>query len=388
MSSPSRPTRTIVCDWNPGPRPSEIPMRSIPLLVVRLCSIVLCIATMLPVAARAQAPIGPSASSRLQWRFVGPVGNRVAAVAGVPGDPNVYSAGAASGGLWKTTDGGIHWEPIFDGQDVSAVGALAVAPSDPNIVWAGTGEPWIRSHISVGNGVYKSTDAGRTWTKMGLEGTGRIGRIAINPTNPDVVYMAAQGHSYGPRQERGVYRTKDGGKTWERVLFVDPNTGAIDVVMHPTDPNTLLAASWSLELHTWGRESGGAGSGIYVTHDGGTTWTRLQGNGLPVHTLGKISLAYAYSNPNRVYALIETGDGNPLHGQQTDNGELWRSDDGGTNWKVVSYDRELGCRHPYYTRTVVSTANPDGLFFLCATFSRSLDRAATDGSTGPVCSPL
>jgi photosystem II stability/assembly factor-like uncharacterized protein len=330
----------------------------------------------------AQSPIEPSGYSRLQWRYIGPVGNRVSSVAGVPGDPQVYYAGAASGGIWKTTDGGIHWDPIFDSQDVSSVGSLAVAPSDANVVWAGTGEPWIRSHISVGNGVYKSTDAGRTWTKMGLEASGRIGRFAIHPTNPDIVYVAAQGHSYGPQPDRGVYRTKDGGRSWEKVLFVNDNTGAIDVVMHPTDPNTLLAATWQLELHTWGRESGGPGSAIYITHDGGTTWTKLQGNGLPTHTLGKISLAYAHSNPNRVYALIETGDGVPLHGQPTDNGELWRSDDGAATWKVVSYDRNLACRQPYYTRTVVSTDNPDELYFLCATFSRSTDAGVTNTAGG------
>src|SRR4051812_42263911 len=334
------------------------------------------------IGASAQSPIEPSAYSRLQWRYVGPVGNRVASVAGVVGDPNVYYAGAASGGIWKTIDGGVHWDPIFDEQDVSSVGALAVSRSNPSIVWAGTGEPWIRSHISVGNGVYKSTDAGRTWTKMGLDASGRIGRIAIDPANPDVVYVAAQGHSYGPQQERGVFRTKDGGKTWEKVLFVNENTGAIDVVMHPTDPNTLMAASWQLELHTWGRESGGSGSGIYITHDAGTTWSKLQGNGLPTHALGKISLAYSNSNPNRVYALIETGDGNPLHGQPTDNGELWRSDDAGSNWKVVSFDRNLGCRQPYYTRTVVSPDNPDELYFLCATFSRSVDAGATSSAGG------
>src|SRR4051812_26655036 len=244
----------------------------------------------------AQVPLQPDQYSRLQWRYIGPVGNRIASVAGVIGDANTYYAGAASGGIWKTTDAGIHWEPIFDDQDVQSVGALAVAKSNPNIVWAGTGEPWIRSHISIGNGVYKSTDAGRTWTKMGLDATGRIGRIAIDPNNPDIVYVAAQGHSYGPQPERGVFRTRDGGKTWEKVLFVDQNTGAIDVVMAPNDPNTLMAATWQLELHTYGRESGGPGSGIYITHDGGTTWTKLQGNGLPTHELGKIGLAYSYSN--------------------------------------------------------------------------------------------
>ena len=188
----------------------------------------------------------PSSAAELRWRYVGPVGNRVASVAGVPGDPNVYYAGAASGGIWKTLDAGIHWSPIFDDQDVSSIGALAVAPSNANIVWAGTGEPWIRSHISIGNGVYKSTNAGRTWTKMGLDSTGRIGRIVIDPNNPDVVFVAAQGHSYGPQEERGVYRTSDGGRTWQRVLFVDRNTGAIDVVMHPTNPQILFAATWQL----------------------------------------------------------------------------------------------------------------------------------------------
>jgi photosystem II stability/assembly factor-like uncharacterized protein len=321
-------------------------------------------------------------SNAMRFRYIGPVGNRVASVAGVAGDPNTYYAGAASGGIWKTVDAGIHWSPIFDGEDVSSVGTLAVAPSDPNVVWAGTGEPWIRSHISIGNGVYKSTDAGRTWSHVGLDSTGRIGRIVIDPANPDIVFVAAQGHSYGPQKERGLYRTTDGGRTWQQVLFVDQNTGAIDVVMHPTDSKTLFAATWQLELHTWGRESGGPGSGIYVSHDGGTTWTRLKGNGLPTHELGKIGLAIARSNPNRVYALIETGDGNPLHGRPTDNGELWRSDDGGSNWHVVSYDRDLACRQPYYTRMDVAPDNPDETYFLCATFNHSLDGGTTLTATG------
>ena len=320
------------------------------------------------------------AAAQLRYRYIGPVGNRVSAVVGIPGNPNVYYAGAASGGIWKTTDGGINWAPIFDDFKVSSIGALAVAPSHPDIVWAGTGEPHIRSHVTVGNGVYKSTDAGRTWRLMGLEESGRIGRIAIHPTNPDIVYMAAQGHSYGPQQQRGVFRTRDGGTTWERVLFVDENTGAIDIVMHPTDPNILFAATWELLIRTWGRESGGPGSGIHVARDGGTTWTRLRGNGLPVFVVGKIGLAIARSNPNRVYALIETGDGVPYKGEPTDNGELWRSDDLGANWQVVSYDRNLACRQPYYTRMVVAPDNPDEAYFMCATFSRTLDGGVTNRS--------
>ncbi|HEX7939370.1 MAG TPA: hypothetical protein VF483_10290, partial [Gemmatimonadaceae bacterium] len=324
----------------------------------------------------------PRQATDLRFRYIGPVGNRTDAVTGVVGDPNVYYAGAASGGIWKTTDGGIHWQPIFDGQMVSSIGALAVARSDANVVWAGTGESFIRSHISLGTGVYKSTDAGRTWKSMGLEETGRIARIVIDPSNPDIVFVAAQGHSYGPQQQRGVFRTMDGGVTWQKVLFVDENTGAIDVQMDPSNPGILFAAMWQLELHTWGRESGGPGSGIYVSKDGGSSWNKLSGNGLPTHTLGKIGLAIAQSNPNRIYALIETGDGNPYKGQPTDNGELWRSDDGGNSWNVASYDRNLACRQPYYTRMAVSTDNPDETYFLCATFSRSMDGGTTNRGAG------
>ena len=332
---------------------------------------------------QATAPtFDPQTAAQLRFRYIGPVGNRVSSVAGVPGDPNVYYAGAASGGIWKTTDGGVHWAPVFDDKPVHSIGALAVAPSNPNVVWAGTGEPFIRSHISVGWGVYKSTNAGRTWTLAGLEATGRIGRIVVHPTNPDIVFVAAQGHSYGPQPERGIYRTSDGGRSWQRVLFVDENTGGIDVVMHPTNPMILFAATWQLEMHTWGRESGGAGSGIHVSRDGGTTWTRLSGNGLPRYDVGKIGLDISRSNPNRIYALIETGDGVPNKGKPTDNGELWRSDDGGATWKVVSYDRNLACRQPYYTRITVSPDNPDEAYFLCATFSRTLDGGVTNRGAG------
>ncbi|MBL8998931.1 MAG: sialidase, partial [Gemmatimonadetes bacterium] len=178
---------------------------------------------------------------QLTYRHIGPEGNRVSSVAGVVGNPNVYYAGAASGGIFKTTDGGLHWESIFDGQQVSSVGALAVAPSDPNVVWAGTGEPFIRS--TIGWGLFKSTDAGKTWTRMGLENTGRIGRIVVHPTNPDIVFASSLGHGYGPQPERGVYRTQDGGKTWERVLFVDQNTGAYAIAMDPTNPRILYAST-------------------------------------------------------------------------------------------------------------------------------------------------
>ena len=313
----------------------------------------------------------------LRYRYIGPVGNRLTSVVGVPGQPNIYYVGAASGGIFKTIDGGVHWDPIFDDQPVSSIGSLAIAPSDPNIVWAGTGEAWIRSHISVGQGIYKSTDAGKTWTLMGLEKTGRIGRIVIDPRNPDVVLAAAVGHAYGPQPERGVYRTADGGKTWERVLFTDENTGCSDLVMDPNNPRILFAGMWPLVIRTWGRESGGPGSGLFKSTDGGLTWKRLNGRGLPARGTGKFALAIARSNSNRVYAMIETGDGVPLNSQETDRGKLWRSDDGGENWRLVSHDRNMGGRTHYYFRTEVSPSNENELYFLTAGFAVSLDGGET-----------
>ena len=223
--------------------------------------------------------------------------------------------GAASGGIWKSTNGGDSWQPIFDAQEVSSIGALAVAPSDSAIVWAGTGEPFIRSHISVGNGMYKSIDAGKTWKHMGLEKTGRISRVIIDPHNPDIVFACALGHAYTPQPDRGVFRTTNGGATWEKVLFADENTGCSDLAFSPASSHVLLAGMWQLEIHPWGRSSGGPLGGIYKSIDGGTTWKFLTGHGLPHSPVGKVALAYAPSDANRVYAQIETGDGLPFQGQ-------------------------------------------------------------------------
>jgi len=346
---------------------------------LRLLSLTLLAALALAPTARAQTPLAqlaPGTWAQLRYRHIGPEGNRVSSVAGVPGDRTTYYAGAAAGGIWKTTDGGAHWKPIFDAQDVQSVGALVVAPSDPNVVWAGTGEPFIRSHISIGNGVYRSTDAGATWQRMGLEATGRIARIVIDPANPDIVLVAAMGHSYGPQPERGVFRTTDGGRSWSKVLFVNDSTGASDVVMDPSNPRILYAATWQLEIHTWGRESGGAGSGIWKSTDGGETWTRLEGHGLPDWPVGKIGLAISRANPDRVYALIEAGDGVPWHGRPTKPGKLWRSDNGGRSWRMVSADRELGGRGAYYTRMAVSPDDPDEAYFLTSSFTKTLDGGA------------
>lgn len=313
----------------------------------------------------------------LRFRHIGPVGNRLTSVVGIPNQPNTYYVGAASGGIWKTIDGGVHWEPIFDGQPVSSIGALAIAPSNPNIVWAGTGEPWIRSHISVGQGIYKSTDAGKTWTLMGLEKTGRISRVVIDPRNPDNVLVGALGHAYGPQPERGVFRTTNGGKTWERVLFTDENSGCAHLEMDPSNPQVVFAGMWPIEIRTWGRESGGIGSGLFKSTDGGVSWKRLSGNGLPVRTTGKIVFAIAPNNSKRIYALIETGDGVPLNGKETDRGKLWRSDDGGGNWRLVSYDRNLGGRTHYYFRMAVAPDNENETYYLTAGFARSTDGGET-----------
>jgi len=334
-----------------------------------------------PPPGRAQE-VPTSAFTSMQYRHIGPLGNRVTAVTGVPGDRFTYYAGAASGGLWKTEDGGVNWRPVFDDQPVHSVGEVEVSPSDPNIVWAGTGEPFIRSNVSIGNGVWKSTDAGETWTHMGLEGTGRISRIIAHPTNPDIVYAAAIGHGYAPQPERGIYRTMDGGASWEHVLFVDEETGASDLVMDPNNPRILFAGTWQIAIRTWTRTSGGPGSAIHVSRDGGTTWTRLAGNGLPTREIGKIALCMSRADSRRVYALIETGDGVPWEGGDTDGGELWRSDDGGHNWSLVSYDRDLAGRTAYYTRCEANPDDADEAYFLAAVYSTTLDGGVTSTAAG------
>ncbi len=318
-------------------------------------------------AAAAAQTLTPAVYQSLPFRHIGPPGNRINAVAGVAGDPNVLYAGTPSGGIFKSSDGGLHWSPVFDDQHVMSIGALAVARTDPNIVWAGTGDPFIRPNIEIGDGVYKSTDAGKTWSHVGLEQSGRIGRVAIDPRNPSTVFVAAMGSCYGPQQERGVYRTRDGGKSWDRVLFVDANTGGIDVVIDPTDSRILFAAMWQLDIHPWFSEAGGPGSGIFVSRDGGSTWTRLTGHGLPDAPLGRISLGIAQSNPKRIYALIETAS----------EGNLWRSDDGGANWTVASRDAAINRRARYFSMIGVSPDNPNELFVGAQSLYHSTDAGAT-----------
>ena len=321
------------------------------------------------VSAMAQFRRRPANEDSFRFRFVGPiVGNRIASVVGVPGDPNTYYAGAASGGVWKTSDGGNRWEPIFDKEPVAAIGALAISESSPNIVWAGTGEAWtIRDSDLMGNGVYKSIDAGKTWTHMGLDATGRIGRIIVNPGDPDNVFVCALGRTTGPQQERGVYRTTDGGKNWQRVLFVDENTGCSGLSMDPENSQTLVAGTWQVSMHTYAEDSGGPGSGIFISHDGGSTWKRIEGHGLPKPPVGKIDVAIAPSDSNRVYALIQTAD----------QGSFWRSDDGGENWRVVNWQRALIGRAGYYIRIAVSPKNENEILLANSSFFQSIDGGLT-----------
>ena len=306
----------------------------------------------------------------LKFRFIGPDGNRAIAVAGISSDHNTYFVGAASGGLWRTKNNGISWKPIFDDQDVSSVSALAVSQKDPNIVWAGTGETFlIRPAHAIGDGIYKSTDGGDTWTNMGLEKTARIGRIVIHPTNPNIVYVAALGHAHGPQKERGIYRTTDGGKSWEHVLFINENTGGIDIAIDLNNPNFLLASMWEIHINSWGLNSGGESGGVFISRDGGDSWERQDKNGLPGgkgKPVGKVAIAISQSNPNTMYALCE--EGHP---------GLYRTDNGGKSWQLVTRNHTLAERAPYYMRMAVDPDNPEKIYVLNVQFSISEDGGKT-----------
>ncbi|MHB2032558.1 MAG: VPS10 domain-containing protein [Gemmatimonadaceae bacterium] len=321
-------------------------------------------------AAPAQAPLhGANPLAAMRWRFVGPYGNRAAAIAGVAGNPMVDYVGAAAGGIWKTENGGVDWRPVFDHENVQAIGALAVSESDPDVVWAGTGETFlIRPFYPMGNGVYKSTDAGEHWQHMGLDSTGHVGRIVIDPHDAQRVFVCALGQAFTPEPNRGVYRTTDGGKTWEHVLAVDVNTGCSDLAIDPQDPNTLFAGMWPLLVRPWNLNSGGPTGGVYVTHDGGTTWHKIVGHGLPAadHPIGKVAVAIAHSDPRVVYALLQ--DSEP---------SLYRSSDGGETWTLVSHDHMMMQRDSYYVRFGVSTADPDRLYFLSPNYTISPDGGKT-----------
>ncbi|MEJ2202627.1 MAG: glycosyl hydrolase [Gemmatimonadota bacterium] len=326
----------------------------------------------LPAAAQ---QVAPDAYAGLRWRHVGPEGNRAIAVAGVPGDPLVALVGAASGGVWRTEDGGASWRPTFDDQPAQSIGSLAIAPTAPNQVWAGTGETFIiRPALAMGNGIYKSLDGGESWRPMGLEATGRIGRVVVHPQDPDVVFACALGHAYGPQPERGVYRTTDGGEHWEQVLFVDEGTGCADLAIDPQRPDILFAGLWSLQVDPWMLSSGGTGGGVYVSRDGGDSWEKVAGRGLPGpdEMIGKVAVGIAPSEPDRVYALLEL-----------DHPTLYRSDDGGRRWRLMSRAHDMAERASYYTRFAVDPEDPDRIYFASVRFGMSQDGGASLAADPP-----
>jgi len=310
----------------------------------------------------------PSLFSGLRWRLVGPFrGGRALTATGVPGEPDRFYFGAVGGGVWRTDNAGRTWEPIFDSQPVASIGAIAVAPSDPNVLYVGSGEADMRSDISYGNGVYKSVDGGQTWARIGLTDTRQIGRILVDPRDPNLVFVAALGHAYGPNTERGVYRSRDGGKTWARVLFRDENTGAIDLAFQPDDSRTILAALWQTRRPPWNvyPPSNGPGSGLWRSEDGGDTWKQVT-NGLPTEKVGRIRVAFAPSEPRRVYVIVDAKEGG-----------LFVSADAGLSFKRASSDPRIWGRGWYFAGVTVDPKDADTVYACNTTLYRSTDGGKT-----------
>jgi photosystem II stability/assembly factor-like uncharacterized protein len=303
-----------------------------------------------------------------RWREIGPYrGGRSAAVTGLPGDRNTYYFGSTGGGVWKTTDGGLTWKNVSDGFFGGSIGAVAVAEADPNVVYVGGGEKTVRGNVSHGEGVWKSTDAGRTWKHVGLPESRHIPRLRIHPRDPDLVYAAVLGHLFGPNEERGVYRSKNGGKTWERIHFVNRDAGAVDLVMDPTNPRILYASFWRVRRTPYSLESGGEGSSLWKSTDGGDTWTELSRKpGLPKGTLGIIGITVSPTNPDNLYAIVEAEDGG-----------VFRSTDGGEKWTKTNEDRSLRQRAWYYTRIYADPKDEEAVYVLNVQFHRSKDGGRT-----------
>ena len=314
-------------------------------------------------AAAVHATVNPSLFQALQWRGIGPYrGGRALAVAGIPGESSTFYFGAVAGGVWKTTDRGGTWQVLTDGTPISSVGAIAVAPSQHDVIYVGTGEAAPRGNMTYGDGVYKSTDGGKTWNHVGLRDSRQIGALIIDPANPDIVLVAALGHAFGPNTERGVFRTTDGGKSWTKVLYKDENPGAIDVSFDPHDARIVWAALWQARRQPWNFSSGGPGSGLYRSTDGGVTWKQLTGNGLPAGTLGRIHVSVSAADSNRVYAMIEAAEGG-----------LYRSEDGGTHWQRVNDDGRLSQRAWYFSTILADPKDRDTVYAENTGLFRSTD---------------
>ena len=325
------------------------------------------VVVMLAAVISAAQSLDPAQWKPLRWRSVGPQrGGRALAVAGVAGNQDVYYFGAVAGGVWKTTNGGENWTSLTDTTDIRSVGAIAVAPSDPNVIYVGTGESCMRGDISFGDGMYKSVDAGKTWTHIGLEDTHHIARIAVDPHNADIVLVAAMGHAFGPNAERGVFRSTDGGKTWTKALFKDDKTGAIDLSIDMQNPRIVFAALYQFVRKPWGFESGGPGSGIYRSTDGGATWTQITGHGLPSGIIGRTGISVSGADGNRVYAIIEAT-----------RGGVYRSDNGGDSWQFMTGDHELTQRSWYFHHIFADPKKADEVYVLNTSILRSTDGGRT-----------
>ena len=338
---------------------------------LRLAGVILITATFLTAsltpAAFAQQ-IDPSSFSGLHWRMIGPFrGGRVNGVTGMPGHPNTFYFGSVCGGVWKSINSGRTWTPVFDGQQIASIGAVAVAPSAPNTVYVGTGEADMRSQISYGDGMYKSIDAGKTWKHIGLENTRQIGRIIVDPKDAKTVFVAALGHVYGSNSDRGVYRSKDGGSTWQKVLFKDDNVGAIDLAFDPVNSKIVYATLWNTRRPPWSiyAPSYGPGGGIFKSVDGGSTW-KPSDAGIPTEGQGHIGIAVAPSNAKRVYAIVDAKAGG-----------LYRSDDAGTSWTLISGDNRVYNRGWYFCKVVVDPKNPDIVYVSNTSLYRSINGGKT-----------
>ena len=334
--------------------------------MTRSLSLVLLTALALaPASTEAASQVDPSLLAGLKARSIGPatMSGRVADIDVVESNPDIMYIGAATGGVWKSVNGGLTWTPIFDDQPVHSIGALAIYQANPDVVWVGTGEGNVRNSVSIGNGVYRTLDGGRTWQHLGLEKTERIHRIVLHPTNPDVAWVAAMGQLWGENPERGVFKTTDGGRTWRKVLSLDERTGAADLIGDPANPNKLFAAMWQFRRWPWIFRSGGAGSGLYVTYDGGESWKKLtEEDGLPKGDLGRIGLAISASNPEIVYALVEA-----------EKSALLRSSDGGKTWRKANEDQRTAERPFYYADIKVDPVWPNRIYNLTARLQVSED---------------
>ncbi len=335
-----------------------------PILLVMLLFLSTSLLAQKKIPATNTAPFNQSLYEGLQWRLVGPFrGGRAGTVVGVAGNPNLYYMGTAGGGVWRTMDGGNTWTCISDGYFGGSIGAVEVAPSDPNVIYVGEGEQTVRGNVSSGRGLWRSTDAGETWKFIGLKESEHIGRIRVHPQNPDLVYVAAMGNLWKPNDMRGVYRSKDGGTTWERILFESDKAGAVDLILDPNNPRIIYASTWEIKRNGYRMDSGGPGSHLWKSTDGGDTWTKLTNNpGLPKGVWGIVGIAVSPLNSKRVWAIIENEDGG-----------VFRSDDGGKTWRKTSGFRELRQRAWYYSRIYADTQNEDMIYVCNVSFWRSKD---------------